>query len=220
MKKIEKLSELNAFSDTVDDVFMTCHPGNDKYSLIPNRTPRKEVLEKREALVTRSYQISAELSFKEDSFWKRLYNIEKYRRDGDLLAREEVFSALPDRISVSPEIAFYLATDQKTYDGKLAEIMADDRLTKYVKTMTIDGIVSGVHPTHLLTLFARIPRGWKLMFENADAMYKAQQERDFTAEKILNVYKLTEITPGSYELARGKWGEERRILSAVAGVQT
>jgi hypothetical protein len=45
------------------------------------------------------------------------------------------------------------------------------------------------------------------MFENADAMYKAQQERDFTAEKILNVYKLTEITPGSYELARGKWGE-------------
>jgi hypothetical protein len=50
MKKIEKIYELSAFADEADDVFMTCHPGNDKYSLVPDRIPRDEILAKRKVL--------------------------------------------------------------------------------------------------------------------------------------------------------------------------
>ncbi len=153
--------------------------------------------------------------FKERSVWKRLFN--DHRMMADLMVRKEAFSTLPEHVSISPEIAFYLAADQKTYEEKLEKIFTDNRATENFKRMAVDGVLSSVSGIHVASFLMGIPRGWKIMLEDIKGVEKAREGHDLIVEKIFNVYQLTEIAPGNYALKRGKWGEEVHIVSAVAG---
>jgi hypothetical protein len=218
MTKLLKLSDLTAFADTVDDVFMTCHAGNDKYTFVPDRIPSPEIMDRRVALNKEADAMALAASLKEDGFWNRLLNSKQHERDAHLKVRERAFSVLPEHVLISPEIAFYLASDKTALEERLKKAHAESKSGENLKNMFIDTALVNIDPKRMVDILLALPRGLKFLLEDMDGVQKAFEGHDFTVERIFNVYQLTEPAPGTYMLKRGKWDTEVQIVSAVAGV--
>jgi hypothetical protein len=116
---------------------------------------------------------------------------ERYSR-ASLPVREEIIKALPDRIQITPQIAFFLAADEAEYQSKLKEITLkyDVKSSEVVKGMAYDALKSVVHPAAIMSWVGRIGSATHAMFEHMINSDKAVEERNAVVGCVLGSYSI------------------------------
>lgn len=127
---------------------------------------------------------------------------------------------LPASIPIGPELAFFLAADEKEFRTVIDHIenTSGERLGKHVKGIATSSLGSVINPLSFGGVVKHGAQSIFYMFKHAADTSKAESSRNLMAWRILEMYQLTEIAPQKYALVLGK--KEAKPHYTTHGIQS
>jgi hypothetical protein len=121
--------------------------------------------------------------------------------------RDEFYTRLPEQLSLSPTVAFFLAADHQSFMSAMSAVQQayDSANSANFKGMAVDLAAGVIKPTRFVNLGVKLLKSWSIMFQHMDGSDRAAAGRDKLASCILTTYRLAEIPQDHYLLRRGKW---------------